>query len=414
MFSPVERLIARRYLRPTKGEGFISLVAGFAFVGIALGVGTLIVVMAVMNGFRYELLSRVLGVNGHATVVSQGPPIEGYQPLLDRIGQAPGVQMAFPYVEGQVMASANGVASGALVRGLRLSDLEKRPFIAGNVLAGSLDQLNGVNVAAVGSRMAQRMGLRVGSSLQLISPNGTATGIGTIPRVVTFKVGAVFEIGMYEYDNSFIYLNLADAQRYFQTGEGVSAIEVDVGNPDTVGQVRGGIDPLLPPGTHLLTWQQVNSHFFTALQVERNVMFLILTLIVLVAAFNIITGLTMLVRSKARDIAVLRSMGATKSNILRIFLLAGTAIGMVGTALGAVLGIAFASNIEPIRLFLERITGTELFAAEIRFLSQMPARIEVDDVVSVLLMALVLSLLATLYPSFRAAATDPVEALRNE
>jgi lipoprotein-releasing system permease protein len=414
MFSPVERLIARRYLRPTKGEGFISLVAGFAFAGIALGVGTLIVVMAVMNGFRYELLSRVLGVNGHATVVSAGPPIQDFDALTQRIMQAPGVQQAFPYVEGQVMISANGVASGALVRGLRLEDLHARPFIANNVLAGSLDRLSGENVAAIGVRMAQRMGMTVGSTLQLISPKGTATGIGTIPRVVTFKVGAVFEIGMYEYDNSFVYLSLADAQRYFQTGEGVTAIEVDVGNPDSIGQLRPGIDQALPQGTQLLTWQQVNSHFFTALQVERNVMFLILTLIVLVAAFNIITGLTMLVRSKTRDIAVLRSMGATKSNILRIFLLAGTAIGLVGTTLGAVLGILFAENIDSIRLFLERVTGTELFAAEIRFLSQMPARIEVSDVVSVLLMALVLSLLATLYPSFRAAATDPVEALRNE
>ncbi|HWL67154.1 MAG TPA: lipoprotein-releasing ABC transporter permease subunit [Geminicoccus sp.] len=413
MFSPVERLIARRYLRPTKGEGFISLVAGFAFLGIALGVGTLIVVMAVMNGFRFELLSRVLGVNGHATVISQGPIID-YQPLVDRLGEAPGVELVFPYVEGQVMASANGAASGALVRGLRLEDLKQRPFIADHVLAGSLDRLEGENVAAVGVRMAQRMGLRVGSPLQLISPKGTATGIGMIPKVVTFTVGAVFEIGMYEYDNSFVYLSLADAQRYFQTGEGVTAIEVEVQHPDLVGDLRPGIDQLLPPGTQLLTWQQVNSHFFNALLVERNVMFLILTLIVLVAAFNIITGLTMLVRSKTRDIAVLRSMGATKGNILSIFLLAGTAIGLVGTGLGAVLGIAFAANIDAIRLFLERITGTELFAAEIRFLSQMPARIETGDVVSVVLMGLVLSLLATLYPSFRAAATDPVEALRHE
>ncbi|WP_159713093.1 lipoprotein-releasing ABC transporter permease subunit [Geminicoccus flavidas] len=413
MFSPVERLIARRYLRPTKGEGFISLVAGFAFLGIALGVGTLIVVMAVMNGFRFELLSRVLGVNGHATVISQGPIID-YQPLVDRLAEAPGVELVFPYVEGQVMASANGAASGALVRGLRIEDLKQRPFIADNVLAGSLDRLEGENVAAIGVRMAQRMGLRVGSPLQLISPKGTATGIGMIPKVVTFTVGAVFEIGMYEYDNSFVYLSLADAQRYFQTGEGVTAIEVEVQHPDLVGDLRPGLDQLLPPGTQLLTWQQVNSHFFNALLVERNVMFLILTLIVLVAAFNIITGLTMLVRSKTRDIAVLRSMGATKSNILSIFLLAGTAIGLVGTGLGAVLGISFAANIDAIRLFLERITGTELFAAEIRFLSQMPARIETGDVVSVVLMGLVLSLLATLYPSFRAAATDPVEALRHE
>lgn len=413
-FGRFERLVAWRYLRPTRGEGFVSVIAGFALVGIALGVGTLIVVLAVMNGFRAELLGRVLGVNGHANVVSGPSGIAGFDQLAERLGSAPGVVGVMPYVEGQVMASANGVASGAIVRGVRPTDLAERDAIAGNVRQGSLQALSEPGTAAVGSRMAERMGLGLGSQVTLISPQGAATAFGSVPRVKSFRVAAIFEVGMYEYDNAFVYVPLADAQAYFQLPERVNAIEVMVEDPERIAAYRAELLARLPPDVRLVDWQQLNSHFFAALQVERNVMFLILTLIILVAAFNIITGITMLVKSKGRDIAILRTMGATRAAILRVFFLSGASIGVVGTFTGFVLGLLFALNIDSIRRWLEGLTGAELWSAEIRFLSQLPAKVEAGDVLSVVAMGLALSFLATLYPAWRAARLDPVEALRHE
>jgi lipoprotein-releasing system permease protein len=413
-FGAAERLVAWRYLRPTREEGFISVIAGFALVGIALGVGTLIVVLAVMNGFRAELLGRVLGVNGHATVISGPDGLGDYPALVARLEGAPGVVDVMPYIEGQVMASANGAAAGALVRGVRPEDLEQRPAIAGNMRAGSVAALAEPGTALVGSRMAARMGLRLGSQVTLISPKGAATAFGSVPRVKSFKVGGIFEIGMFEYDSSFVFVPLADAQAYFQLPERVNAVEVMVEDPEGIGRWRDDLVARTEGSGRLVTWQQLNSHFFAALQVERNVMFLILTLIILVAAFNIITGITMLVRSKSRDIAILRSMGATKAAITRIFLLSGASIGVVGTFVGFLLGLAFALNIDTIRRGLERLLGTELWSAEIRFLSQLPAKVESGDVLSVVAMGLVLSFLATIYPAWRAARVDPVEALRYE
>ena len=413
-FGRFERLVAWRYLRPTKGEGFISVIAGFALVGIALDVGTLIVVLAVMNGFRAELLGRVLGVNGHATVISGPNGIPDFDGLVARLQDAPGLAGIMPYVEGQVMASANGVASGALVRGVRPDDLATREAIAGHVRDGVLAALADSGTAAIGSRMAQRMGLGLGSQITLISPKGAATAIGSVPRVQSFTVGAIFEVGMYEYDNSFVYIPLADAQAYFQLPERVNAVEILVDDPERIGTYRSALEARLEGPLRLVDWQQLNSHFFAALQVERNVMFLILTLIILVAAFNIITGITMLVKSKVRDIAIMRSMGATQGAILRVFFLSGASIGMVGTLAGFLLGLAFALNIDTIRLGLERMLGAELWSAEIRFLSQLPAKVETGDVFSVVLMGLVLSFLATVYPAWRAARLDPVEALRYE
>ncbi len=414
MFGPAERWIARRYLRPTREHGFVTVITAFALTGIALGVGTLIVVLAVMNGFRAELLDRILGFNGHLVVHSGPAGLADHEALVASLRTVDGVETVTAFVEGQAMATANGVASGVLVRGLAEEDLKGRAILDEHLLRGSFDGFDEARGVAIGAQMARRLGLGVGGRMTLISPDGPATPFGTVPRVVGYEVVAVFEVGMYDYDNGVVLMPRDAARSYFDLGERVNAIDAFVVDPERLSLVQAAFQEVVGHRGWVTSWQQVNAQFFNALEVERNVMFLILTLIILVAAFNIITGLTMLVRSKGRDIAILRTMGATRGAIMRVFFLAGMVIGTLGTLIGLALGLAFALNIDTIRRGLERLTGAELWTAEIRFLSQLPARVEPSDLVNVVTMALVLAFVATIIPAWRAAQLDPVEALRRE
>lgn len=414
-FSPFERMVAFRYLRARRQEGFISVISWFSLLGIGLGVATLIIVMSVMNGFRAELFDRVLGLNGHLNVYSQdGMPLTDYQALAAKIAAVPGVLEVSPSVEGQTLISANDTASGAMVRGVLPDLFQKREIIAKNIAEGTLADF-GEDRIVIGKRMAQRLNLHVGDSLTLISPTTKATVFGSAPRMKAYPIAAIFDVGMYEYDNGFIFMPLEAAQSFFRTFGGVHELELYVTQPHRFDDIKMAVGQALGhTNTRLLDWQQSNSSFFTALQVEKNVMFLILTLIILVAAFNIISGLIMLVKDKGHDIAILRTMGATRGMVMRIFFLAGASVGVLGTILGFGLGVAFTQNIEGIRQFLQRMTGTDLFSAEIYFLSHLPAVLDWQEVVQVVVMALALSFLATLYPSWRAARLDPVEALRYE
>lgn len=413
VFDAFERMVAFRYLRARRKEGFVSVIAGFSLLGIGLGVATLIVVMAVMNGFRQELLSRILGINGHLGVYGAGVALVEFDALAGQIRELPGVTRVIPTVEGQVMATAPGGASGAIVRGVRPDDLLARDIIRQNLVGNAAD-FRGEDAVLIGSRLAEKLGVAVGDSVTLISSKGNATAFGTVPRMKSYRVAATFSIGMYEYDSGFVFMPLPAAQTYFRFPDAVTQIEVFIDNPDRVAELRRDIFRVSGGNVRIYDWQQANASFFNAIQVERNVMFLILTLIILVAAFNIISSLIMLVKDKGRDIAILRTMGATRGMILRIFFLSGAAVGVSGTLLGLVLGVSFATNIESIRQFLQSIIGRDLFAAEIYFLTQLPARLDAGEVISVVVMALGLSFAATIYPSWRAANLDPVEALRYE
>lgn len=413
-FDSFERTVALRYLRSRRQEGFISVIAWFSLGGIALGVATLIIVMAVMNGFRAELLGRILGLNGHLTVYGQGVPLADWEGTAARIRALPDIVDAAALVEGQVMATANNVASGALVRGIAPADMARRTLIVSNIKSGSLADFAGDDAAMIGARMAQRMGLALGDRITLISPQGNVTAFGTMPRLRAFRVAAIFEVGMFEYDNSFVFLPLEAAQLFFRQEGQATGIEVFVKDPQRVWLARSAILQAAGQPVRAYDWQQANSSFFNAVQVERNVMFLILTLIILVAAFNIVSSLIMLVKDKTRDIAILRTMGASSGSVLRIFLMAGTAIGVLGTLGGLVLGLLFNANIESIRQLLQAMTGTQLFSPEVYFLAQLPSKSDPREVVEVVAMALGLSFLATIYPAWRAARLDPVEALRYE
>lgn len=408
-------MVAWRYLRSRRREGVVSVIAGFSFIGIMLGVATLIIVMAVMNGFRKELMDKILGFSGHITVYSASlAPIAGYDELSRHIRGVPGVVSAMPFVEGQVMASSRRAATGARVRGVREADLRRLRGIDNDKLRGSLEGFDEKEGVVVGWRLAWKHGLNVGDNLTLISPEGEETPFGVTPRIRSYPVLATFEAGMSLIDSSLVYMPLKAAQDYFNMDGGVSGIEIMITDPQKVDEVAERVRGVLPPGLTLVTWKRANETFFSALEVERNVMFIILALIILVAALNIISGLIMLVKDKGADIAILRTMGAARGSVLRIFFMTGAAIGVAGTLAGTVLGILFSLNVENIRRFLEWLTGANLFPAELYYLSRLPAEMDPIETVGIAVFALTLSFLATIYPAWRAASLDPVEALRHE
>lgn len=414
IFSKFERMTAGRYLKAKRKEGFISVITGFAFVGIALGVATLIIVMSVMNGFKSELLTRILGINGHIMLVSTpGYPFTDYKTAVKNLEDMQGVEVAIPMIEKQLLVSTGTTAEGAVVRGVLKEDLLKKQVIRSG--------LSGVNIDAfaddyviLGTRLADKLGLIVGDNITLISPNGKVTAFGTVPRIKSYTVLGTFDLGMFEYDSNYIFMPMESAQKYFGLPASATQIDVTLTYDKDLPQMRRLIEQSVGLDAYVYDWKQSNAAFFNAIDVERNVMFLILTLIILVAAFNIITGLIMLVKDKGRDIAVLRTMGATKGMIMRIFMMGGAYVGVVGTLIGVGLGVLFCKNIESVRHFLESLSGRDLFSAEIYFLSKLPAVINWSEILMVAVVSLCLSLLATIYPAYRAAKFDPVEALRYE
>jgi lipoprotein-releasing system permease protein len=413
IFNTFERMVAFRYLRARRQEGFVSVIAIFSLLGIALGVATLIIVMSVMNGFREDLIGRILGFNGHLGVYGESGRLTDYDAAAAKVRAVPGVVSATPMIEGQVMATGEAGAAGALVRGIRPDDIRERKLIAEHIVAGSLADF-GDDGIAVGSRLARRLGVGVGGKVTLISPEGNDTAFGTVPRLKTYTVVALFGVGFYEYDNSFAYVPLPAAQIFFRMPDAVSDLEVFVASADDAAREGRQIAAALGGGVRIVDWQHANSSLVSAVEIERNVMFLILTLIIIVAAFNIISGMIMMVKDKGRDIAILRTMGASRGMILRIFMLSGASIGVVGTVAGFALGVVFTDNIEAIRQFLQDVLHVNLFSAEIYFFTRIPAHLDAGEIAAVVIMALLLSFLATLYPSWRAARLDPVEGLRYE
>jgi len=412
-FSRFEWMLAARYMRPRRRASGL-VIAFFSLIGIMLGVATLIIVMAVMNGFRAQLIDKILGLNGHVIIQAMDTKLTDYADVSARITKVPGVVAAIPLVEGQALASGPGSSSGALVRGIREQDLPKVPGIYNNVRLGTLANFDKSGGVAIGTRLATQLGVTLGENVTVVIPRGSVTPFGVTPRIKAYPVVAIFEIGMAEYDSTFVIMPFADAQAYFNLDDEASAIEIYLKSADQVEALRPAIETAVGRQALITDWQERNVTFFSALEVERNVMFLILTLIVIVAALNIISGLTMLVKDKGHDIAILRTMGATRGAIMRVFFIAGASIGTLGTLAGFALGVSISLNVEPIRQFISSITQTELFSPELYFLSQLPSEIDASETITVLVMALALSFLATLYPAWRAARLDPVEALRYE
>ena len=414
VFSAFERLVALRYLRPRRQQGVISVIALFSLLGIAIGVAALIVVMSVMNGFQKEFLRLVLGVNGQLNVEAHAGRIDYYEAISERLRAIPGVSAVTPQVRGQVMVVAGDATAGAQVRALSLDDLRARDLVAGNIRAGSIDAMTDGESVLIGTRMASKLGVSVGDSITLVQPRGNVTPLGIVPRFKTYRVAGLFELGIYHFDNIIIYAPLPAGQVFFRLRNEVNTLEVFVEETADADNVTRSAVQVLGGGYRLNDWRRASSGFFAMIQVQRNVLFLILTLIVVVAAYNIISGQIMLVKDKGRSIAILRTMGATRGMVMRVFLLSGASIGVIGTLLGFGLGLAVSDNIELIRASLAGLLGIELFDPSIYYLSELPAEIDPAEVTAVVAMALTLSFLATIQPARRAARLDPVEALRYE
>ncbi|HEX3674080.1 MAG TPA: lipoprotein-releasing ABC transporter permease subunit [Rhizomicrobium sp.] len=414
-FAPFEWMIAARYLRAKRRESFISVISVISLIGIMLGVATLIIVMAVMNGFRVELLSKILGFTGHMTVQADSyNGLTGFDAIAARVRQVPGVLNVYPIVEGQALATSGGASLGADVRGVRRSDLNAMPTLSRSLAPQALALFQGGDAVIVGTGVARRLGLLPGMQITLTAPRGNITPFGTTPRVKSYTVAGTFDAGASEYNNAVIFMPLEEAQLYFNLPRAASSLEITIADPDRANTMVDAVQKAAGFSARVHTWQDLNLSLFDAVKVERNVMFLILTLIMLVAALNIISGLIMLVKDKSGDIAILRTMGATRGAVMRVFLIAGASIGIFGTIAGVILGVVFCIYIDPIQQGLSALFHTQLFNPDIYFLTHMPAKMDPDDVITVVCVSLSLSLLATLYPSWRAARLDPVEALRYE
>ncbi|WP_380877954.1 ABC transporter permease [Sphingomonas sp. DBB INV C78] len=415
ILSRFERTIAKRYLLPGKGEGFIFLVAGISLSAVTLGVWALITVMSVMNGFRAELFDKIVGLNGHAVVQGYGGRLPDWQAIVAQAQATPGVTSATPLIEQPLMASYDGRVEGVLVRGMRVQDIRANPTIKGNVVAGRMDALvPGANSVAIGARLAEALGAQVGGQISLISPQGQTTPFGTVPRIVSYTVAAIFEVGVYDYDKAFVLMPIEEAQTLLMLGDAVGMVEVETVDPDRVGEIMAPLAQKVGQQAVVTDWRQMNASLFEALAVERVAMFVILTFIILVAAFNILSSLIMLVRAKTRDIAIMRTMGATSRSILKIFISIGLSISIAGVLVGVLFAVITAIFRQQVVNFVQMVTGQNLWDPSIRFLTELPYKANPFEITAIILLTLGLSFLATLIPAWRAAKTDPVQVLRYE
>ena len=412
ILSPFEWMIAKRYMLPGKGEAFIALVAGISLVAVMLGVAALVIVMSVMNGFRAELFDKIVGLNGHAIVQAYGGRLDDWQTVLKDVRQTPGVTRASPLIEQPLLATFNGRVEAILARGNTPEDIRR---IQPQLKAGSLAALQpGTGMVAIGSRLAQNLGVQIGDTITVINPQGRSTPFGTVPRQIGYQVAAIFEIGVYDYDEAFVVMPMQDAQTLLLTGDTIGMIEVTTNDPDHVEQILAPVKRELAGQAVVTDWKTINASLFEALAVERVAMFVVLSIIVLVAVFNILSSLIMLVRAKTRDIAIMRTMGATRRSLMKIFVTTGFVIGALGTVAGVLMGFVFLFFRQPIVRGVELLTGQNLWDPSIRFLTELPSRTDPVEVSVICVMALVLSFLATLYPAYKAASTDPVQVLRYE